>query len=283
MPGRNELERTVGRATAPTHRARLDGTVGLGRADAGRLRRPAVRLQVRARARGTTGGKVIVSDWQAANQLNTTSRTRSRTAQVLAATMRTLLAVTNDGHYKPDLSDGQITFADNVKEDADGKGGFTVHVKIRPDLKWSRRRAPHAERHEVHLAVGDGQGPGRASTTLGWEQVDKFDVAADGLSADIHFPKAFAGWLGLVGSNVHPARALHQDDPGQGLPPPRAYPVSADIAKSRSIGPFKYVTATADTIELARNDNWARPGRPASRPYLDERHLQVLPRQQGGR
>jgi hypothetical protein len=69
---------------------------------------------------GVPGGKVIISDWQAANQLNPYYSNAFANTEVLASTMRTLLTVTADGHYKADLSDGQITFADNVKTDADG-------------------------------------------------------------------------------------------------------------------------------------------------------------------
>ena len=37
----------------------------------------------------------------------------------------------------------------------------------------------------------------------------------------------------------------------------KSYPLSADIAKAPTSGPYKYVTASADTVELTRNDNWA--------------------------
>ncbi len=219
-------------------------------------------------SKGTTGGKVIVSDWQAANQLNYYFSNAFANSQVLAATMHTLLTVTNDGHYKPDLSDGRITYADNVKEDADGKGGFTVHVKILPNLKWSDGQpfTLNDMKFTRDWVLDKAQ---VGINTLSWEQVDKIDVSADGLSADLHFPKAFAGWLGLVGGNAilpeHYIKTIPIKDAAA-----KTYPVSADIGKSVTIGPFKYVTATADTIELARDENWGGPNESCDgRPCLD--------------
>ena len=213
---------------------------------------------------GTPGGKVIISDWQAANQLNPYFSNAFANSEVLAATMRTLLVVTNDGHYKPDLSAEPITYATNVKEDGDSKGGFTVHVKIKPNLKWSDGE-PFTLNDFAYTrtAVLD---PAQAGiSTLSWEEVDKITVTADGLEADVHFKEPFAGWLGLVGSQPilpeHYMKTIPIKDWAA-----KSYPVSTAIAKAPTNGPFKYVTATADTIELARADTWAGGDHPA---YLD--------------
>jgi hypothetical protein len=66
---------------------------------------------------GTPGGKVIVSDWQAANQLNYYYSNAFANSQVIAATMRSLLVTSADGHWKPDLAAEPITFTNNVKAD----------------------------------------------------------------------------------------------------------------------------------------------------------------------
>ena len=86
---------------------------------------------------GTPGGTVVISNWQSVEQLNPYFANAFGTFEVLAGTMRTLLVVASDGHYVPDLSAGPITYADNVTEDGGAAGGFTVHVAIRPSLKWS--------------------------------------------------------------------------------------------------------------------------------------------------
>ncbi len=213
---------------------------------------------------GTPGGKVIISDWQAANQLNPYYSNAFANSEVFAATMRSLLTTTNDGKYKPDLAPEPITFADNVKTDADGKGGFTVSVKLKPNLKWS---------DGVPLTLNDLKwtqswimDPKQVGiATGGYDQIDNITVGADGLTADIHFKAAYAGWLGLVGGYVMLPEHYMKSIPVKDAPA-KSYPLSAGIAKAPVSGPFKYTSATADTIELVRNDNWAGGDHPA---YLD--------------
>jgi peptide/nickel transport system substrate-binding protein len=171
--------------------------------------------------------------------------------------MRTLLVVTNDGHYKPDLSAEPITYSTNVKEDTDGKGGFTVHLKIKPGLKWSDGE-PFSLNDMAYTWKNVIDKTQVGINLYGWDKVDKFDVSADGNEADVHFSEPYAGWLGTVGGNVilpeHYMKTIPIKDWSA-----KSYPVSNAIAKAPTIGPFKYVTATADTVELTRNDNWAGP------------------------
>lgn len=221
---------------------------------------------------GTPGGKVIISDWQAANQLNPYFSNAFANSQVLAATMRTLLTVAADGHYKPDLSPEPITYANNVTEDADGKGGFTVHIKLKPGLKWSDG-APMTLNDMKYTREAVLSPEQSGISTLSWDEVDKFDVSADGLEADVHFPKPFAGWLGLVGSNPILPEHYMKNIPIKDWSA-KSYPVSADLATAVVNGPFKYVTATSDAIELARNDNWAGGDHVA---YLDNVTFKFFP------
>jgi peptide/nickel transport system substrate-binding protein len=225
---------------------------------------------------GTPGGKVIISDWQAANQLNPYFSNAFANNQVYAATMRTLLVVTSDGHYKPDLSADPITYANNVKEDSDGKGGFTVHIKIKPGLKWSDGQPFSLNDFKyTHDAVLDKAQVG--ITTLSWEEVDKIDVSADGNEADVHFKEPFAGWLGVVGGEFilpeHYMKTIPIKDWAA-----KSYPVSTAISKAPTIGPFKYVTATSDTVELTRDDNWAGPAQACNgKPCLDNVTYKFFP------
>jgi peptide/nickel transport system substrate-binding protein len=218
---------------------------------------------------GTQGGKVIISNWQAADQLNPYFSNAFGDFEVLAGTMRTLLVVTSDGRYLPDLAAGPITYSDSVKEDTDGKGGFTVHIAIKPNLKWSDGVSfTLNDMAYTWKAVLD---PGQVGiTTLSWEEVDRIDVSPDGLHAELHFKEPFAGWLGVVGGSFilpeHYMKTIPIKDWAA-----KSYPVSPALASAPTIGPFKYVTATADTIELARDDNWAGPAQACNgRPCLDQ-------------
>jgi peptide/nickel transport system substrate-binding protein len=222
-------------------------------------------------SQGTAGGKVIISDWQAANQLNYYYQNAVANQEVLAATMRTLLTVSADGHWKPDLAAAPITFTDSVKTDASGTG-FTVHVTLKPNLKWSDGQPlTLADWKYTEGWILDKAQVG--ITITGYDLIDKFDVAADGLSGDIHFKEAYAGWLGIVGGMVplpeHYMKGIPIKDAAA-----KSYPLSADIAKAPTSGPYKYVTASADTVELARNENWAA-GEHA--PYLDSVTFKFFP------
>ena len=221
---------------------------------------------------GTAGGKVIISDWQAANQLSPYYQNAVANSEVLAATMRALLTVTADGHWKPDLAAEPITFSKNVTPDADGKGGFTVHVKLKPNLKWSDGQPLTMDDWKYTLDwILDKSQVGVA--TAGYSSVDKFEVSADKLEADAHFKEAYAGWLGIIGGMwvlpEHYMKAIAIKDAAA-----KSYPLSADIAKAPTSGPYKYVTASADTVELARNDNWAAGDHA---PYLDTVTFKFFP------
>lgn len=202
---------------------------------------------------GTAGGKVIVSDWQAATQLNYYYTNAFANTQVMASTLRSLLVTSADGHWKPDLSAEPITFGNNVKVDTSGKG-FTVHIKIKPGLLWSDGQPLTTNDFKYTWSwVNDKAQVGVA--VAGLDKVDKVDVSADGLEADYHFKEAYAGWLGTIGGSPplpeHYMKTIPVKDAAA-----KSYPVSTAIAKAPVSGPFKYVTASPDTIELVRNDNW---------------------------
>ena len=213
---------------------------------------------------GTPGGKVIISDWQAANQLNPYFSNAFANSQVYRGDD----ADAAGRHQRRPLQARPVgrrrsRSATNVKEDADGKGGLHRPPQDQAGPEVVGRRAVHPERHQVHLDGGPRQGPGRDHAPSSWDEVDKIDVSADGNEADVHFKEPFAGWLGLVGAQLilpeHYMKTIPIKDWAA-----KSYPVSSAIAKAPTIGPFKYVTATADTIELARDDNWAGPAEACS-------------------
>ncbi len=217
---------------------------------------------------GRPGGKVVLGEWQAATQLDPWYSNAFVNSEVFAATMRTLLRVSADGHWQPDLAAGPITYRDSVTKDSSGDG-FSVHVTLKPNLKWSDGEPLTLEDYKYTWQwVNDKAQVGL--TPLGFELIDRIDVAPGGLSADIHFKQAFAGWLGTVGGNyimpAHYLRTIPVKDAAA-----KSYPLSPDIARAPTSGPFKYVTASADTVELTRNDLWAGPtGACPGRACLDD-------------
>ncbi len=109
----------------------------------------------------------------------------------------------------------------------------------------------------------------------GWDAVDRIDVSADGMDADVHFKDAYAGWLSVVGANVILPEHYMSD-----IPFPKwseSYPASARLVDAVTLGPFKYAVVT-------RRHDQPRPGRQLGRPGRGLRwqgvprrhHLQVL-------
>lgn len=201
---------------------------------------------------GTKGGKVVVGEWQAANQLNYYYSNAFANTEVLAMTMRSGLVVSADGHYMQDLFSKPLTFQDSVKKDSSGTG-YTVHAELKPNQKWSDGEPLTMNDYKfTWQRVQEKDATGVA--TLGWENIDKIDVSSDGLSADFHYPKPFGGWIGTIGGNVplpeHYFKSLPVKDDN------KAYPLTSAIANAPTSGPFKYQTASADTVELVRNDNY---------------------------
>lgn len=224
---------------------------------------------------GTPGGSVIVSDWQAANQLNPYYSNAFANSQVFAATMRALGVVSADGHWKPDLSETLPKAATDITLDDSG-GGFTVALTIREGLKWSDGET--LDLNDLAFTwewVLDPDQPG--ISTLGWDTIDSFEVADDGLSADVHFTEPYAGWLGLlIGSALLPEHYMSTIAVADANA--TSYPISPAIANAPVSGPFKYVTASPDTIELERNDNWAGPAQACDgQPCLDRLTYKFFP------
>jgi hypothetical protein len=83
---------------------------------------------------GRPGGTVTIAHLAGGTQLNPYLAFNFTDFAVMAGTMPSLLTVSSEGRWRPHLSDGPITYADNVEEDATGEG-FSVSVRIRPDLK----------------------------------------------------------------------------------------------------------------------------------------------------
>ena len=80
---------------------------------------------------------MVVSNWAPANQLNPWYSGASSNYEVFAATMRTLLRVTADGHWQPDLAADPITYAGSVATRPDRYGLHGPPDAPTPDLRWS--------------------------------------------------------------------------------------------------------------------------------------------------
>jgi len=194
---------------------------------------------------------------------------------VFAATMRGLYTVTADGHWKPDLSATMPKFSDGtVKADATGKG-FSMVVDLKPGLLWSDGQP--LTLNDLKYTWKYVTDPDQTGvSTSGWDSIDRIDVAADGLKATVHFKEPYAGYYGLFATSFLPEHYMKTFAVKDGN---KTYPLSPKISDAPVNGPFKYVTASPDTIELARNDNWKAGDHP---PYLDRVTFKYYPDNKDG-
>jgi len=87
---------------------------------------------------GTDGGQLIIGDWQEANQFNPYYVGQVTEANVASAAWASLIVLTHDYRYAPDLATSVPTVANGgVKAPGDGGDAMTVTWTLRPSLKWS--------------------------------------------------------------------------------------------------------------------------------------------------
>jgi peptide/nickel transport system substrate-binding protein len=208
---------------------------------------------------GRSGGELTVGDWRSVTSLDPYAPVDPVNAEVLGATTRSLLTLTDDGRWATELAAAPID-GSSVARDKKGTG-FSVRVRLRPGLRWSDGE-PLTLRDFAFArtwALGADQG---TTDARNWQTVDRISVADDGLSATYHFADVTPDWLAIVGLNPPlPQHALEGVDPGS----PDAFPL-ADPAAIPVDGPFRYDHAAAGDLVLARNELWASDGRPS---YLD--------------
>lgn len=205
---------------------------------------------------GTPGGSVVIGEWQAVANLNNFYDNAFTTSQVLAATMRNMWVTSADGHWKPDLAAKMPKFSDgSIRQAADGS--FEVDLEMRPGLKWSDGETLDLNdlKYTVEWVMDPAQ-TGLVAGTAGYEDISEFNVSADGLTATVKFSKPYAGFYGLFSG------------PGLLLPehyfstipvadaPTQSMPVSPEIAKVPTSGPYMFQNASPDSITLVKNPNW---------------------------
>ena len=227
---------------------------------------------------GRSGGSVVIGEWQAVANLNSYYDKSLTTSQILAATMRGLWVTSSDGHWKPDLAAKMPMFSDeSVRQNDDGS--VEVDLVLRPGLKWSDGEDLTLDdlRYTWQWTMDPDQ-VGLVTGTVGWEDISDIEVSSDGLAATVFFDQPYAGFYGLLGSMILPGHYF------SGIPIAEAgnvsMPVSPAIANVPTSGPYEFVTASPNTAELTRNDNWIG-GSFDQGAYLDNITFQYYPDKDG--
>lgn len=216
---------------------------------------------------GVAGGSAIVADWQPVQNLNSFYDNAFTTSQVLASTMVGLWETSSDGHWKPELAAKMPKFSDDsVRLNDDGS--FEVDLELLPGLKWSDGEdLTLNDLKYTWTWVMDPDQVGLSSGTTGWEDITDIEVSDDGLKATVKFSKAYAGFYGLLGSWFLPEHYFSTIPVADAATV--SMPVTADIVKVPTSGPFMFDTASATGIVVKKNPNY-KLGSSGNGAYLDE-------------
>jgi len=214
---------------------------------------------------GTPGGSVIIGDWQEATQFNPYYLGQVTEANVASLVWHTLLSISHDFKYIPQLAAEPIPTTANggvtVGENGDA---MTVTWKIRDGLKWSDGEPLTCD--DFKYAYEWVMDPNNVGViTAGWEDITAFDCPSD---TDMvwHFGKIYSGYLTIMTSPLprHYLGSIPVADQTKGA----GFELDkiADLPVS---GAFKYESVTpGQELRLARNDNYTN-GRTGAAPYLD--------------
>jgi peptide/nickel transport system substrate-binding protein len=203
---------------------------------------------------GTAGGSIIIGDWQEATQFNPYYLSQVTEANVASLVWHSLLTITSDFRYRPQLAAEPIPTTENggVKVPGDAGDAMTVTWKLRDGLKWSDGEPLTCDDFKYAWEwVNDKDNTG--VVTAGWEDISKFDCPSD---TDMvwHFDKVYEGYLTLAVAPL--PRHYLKDIPIADQVKGKGFSVG-DISKMPVPGPFKFESVTPQSeIRLARNDNY---------------------------
>ncbi len=210
-----------------------------------------------------TGGTIIIGDWQEATQFNPYYLSQVTEANVASLVWHSLLTITSDFRYIPQLAAEPIPTTANGGVTLGQNGdAMTVTWKLRDGLKWSDGQPLTCDDFKYAWEwVLDKNNTG--VVTAGWEDISKFDCPSD---TDMvwHFSKVFEGYLTLAVAPL--PRHYLKDIPIADQVKGKGFSVN-DIAKMPVPGPFKFESVTPQAeLRLVRNDQYQNPrtGKPAN-------------------
>jgi peptide/nickel transport system substrate-binding protein len=214
-------------------------------------------------AAATDGGTIIIGDWQEANQFNPFYLGQVTEANVASAVWSSLVVLTNDYKYAPDLAK-DIPTTDNggVKVPGDNGDAMTVTWQLKPNLKWSDGQPLTCDDFKyAHEWVLDKDNTG-IGTLSSYQAVSSLDCPDPSTIVE-HFPKIFEGYITLEVAPL-PRHYLSQFSikdqvAGKGFRPD-------EISKLPVSGAFKYESVTAGSeLRLTKNPNYQSfsTGKPA--------------------
>ncbi len=202
---------------------------------------------------GVDGGTLIMGDWQEANQFNPYYLGQVTEANVASAVWSTLVVLTDDFRYAPDLATSVPT-TDNGGVQVPGVSGdaMTVTWELKPGLKWSDGADLTCDDFKYAWEwVLDPANVGVITT--GWDLITNFECAST-TTMVLHFKEIYEGYITLITAPL-PRHYLEQfpiADQVQGAG------FRSDEVKDLPVsGAFKFDTVTPGAeLRLVRNDQY---------------------------
>jgi peptide/nickel transport system substrate-binding protein len=211
---------------------------------------------------GKDGGSLIIGDWQEANQFNPFYLGQVTEANVASAAWSSLVVLTNDYKYAPDLAkDVPTTTNGGVKVPGDNGDAMTVSWTLRDGLKWSDGQPLTCDDFKYAWEwVLDKDNVG--VITAGYEDIKTFECKSD-TEMVWHFDKIYEGYITLAVAPLprHFLSKIPIKDQvaGKGF---RA----AEVANTPVSGAFSFESVAAGSeLRLKKNPNYTSfsTGKPA--------------------
>ena len=199
----------------------------------------------------TTGGSVVVSEYQYPDTINPYYAQAETDIEVSGSMFDGLLNVSPDLRYVPDLATNVPT-TDNGGVKVNG-AGMDVTWTLRPGMLWSDGQPINcADVEATWKWMMDPANTGLAGGTVGWEDITGVD---GGTTTDcvVHFKKIYEGYLSLI-SPVLPAHYLSTVSVADA--PTKLYPLT-NLKSGVYSGSYIPTEARADAqITTVPNPNW---------------------------
>ena len=211
----------------------------------------------------TPGGTIIIGDWQEATQFNPYYYTQVTEANVAAAVWHSMLTISHDFKYIPQLAAEPIPTTANGGVTVGQNGdAMTVNWKLRDGLKWSDGQPLTCDDFKYAWEwVLDKDNTG--VVTAGWENIKDFECASD-TDMILHYDAIFSGYL----TNLIAPLPRHylKDIPVADQVKGEGFSVE-DVPNLPVSGPFKFESVTPQAeVRLVKNENYVNPrtGAPAN-------------------
>jgi peptide/nickel transport system substrate-binding protein len=209
----------------------------------------------------TTGGSVVLAEWELPDTVNPYFALKVSDHEVSASMFDSLLSITPDLKYVPDLAT-KVPTLDNGGVTLVGSG-MDVAWNLKPDMKWSDSQPINCDDLKATWQwIMNKDNIGLAAGTIGWQDISGVDGGV-GTDCVMHFSVAYEGYLNLV-SPLLPAHYLSTVAVKDA--PTKLYPLGS-LSSGVYSGPYIPSLKTTGQITLKPNPNWQTIGGHA--PWLN--------------